>query len=131
MPQTHKNRSKINEFCKSTGKYKPDAYEFVTESVIRVVNSMNPPRHLTAVEVLESVNRQFSEAYGILAPLVAEAWGIKNPSDIGEIIFDLIDMQILSASADDKRSDFDLDLPLFPENGKKSLAVEREIPKID
>jgi len=131
MSHTPQNRSKINDFCARTGKYTPDAYEFITGSVIQTVNALEQPRHLTAVEVLDAVSSHFCENYGILAPLIAETWGIKHPSDIGEIIFDLIGMQILSASSDDKRSDFNISKSLFPESKKHSLNVELEIPKID
>lgn len=131
MQKYSETRRKINEYCANSGKYPPDAYEFVTESVILQVKSLPAPRHLTALELLQGMSRQLEEEFGILAPEVLKNWQIKTASDIGEIVFDLIELKILSASAEDNREDFDINysFPHAPSTGKKHR--NREIPKID
>ena len=131
MLNSSETRRKIDEFYAQSGKYHPDAYEFITACVIEQVNSLEKARHLSALELLNGLKKQFHGNFGFLADNVLEAWKIKTPSDIGEIVFDLIALNILSASDDDKRSDFDIVLPLTdPENVRK-IAPQMEIPQID
>ena len=124
-------RRVIREYCEQTGKYAPDAYEFVTTGVIEQVEALDTPRHLSALEVLQNLRSRLDAEFGLLMPAVLERWQIRTASDIGEIVFDLIKMNILSASADDKRSDFDVDFNLqtTEKTVRKSLPVE--VPKID
>lgn len=126
-------RRKINEFCSRTGKYAPDAYEFVTNCVFEQSDSMNPPRHLSALEVVQGIQKKLSADFGCLAGEVTAFWQMQTSNDVGEIVFDLIDLRILNAAEDDKRSDFDLDLPLV-ETPLKSFRYkpisDMEIPKI-
>ena len=131
MPKFTARRRKINEFCENSGKYTPDAYEFITDCVIQQVNELTTPRHLSGLEVLQGVSARLEKEFGFLASEVLNTWQINSASDIGEIIFDLIQMQILSASPDDHRSDFDLDHPLLPTEKRRRRKIQQEIPKID
>ena len=134
MQKNHETRRKIEEFCEQNGKYAPDAYEFVTNCVVSQVNSLTEARHLSALELLEGIAKQLKDSFGFLAGEILECWQIKTASDIGEIVFDLIGMNILSASPDDRRSDFDIDYPLTmpiePYKLRKSNTT-LEIPQID
>lgn len=130
MPQKNENRHKIEEHCLVSGKYTPDAYEFITASVISQVRQLTEHRHLSAAEVLSGINRKLNEDFGFLAPEILKEWRIRSASDIGEIIFDLIELGILAASEDDKRSDFDIDFSLLPPMIKRT-AARMEAPQID
>ena len=131
MQKISETRRKIDEFCGTYGKYAPDAYEFVTKCVIAQVNSLDAVRHLSAREVIRYIADQLDDRFGILAGNVLEEWKIKTASDIGEIVFDLISLQILSASADDRRADFDIDFPLVSCHRERTTFVRLEIPQID
>lgn len=134
MQKIHETRHKIEKFCAESGKYAPDAYEFVTNCVIAQVNALTSARHLSAQELLQGLVQQLEEDFGFLTASILEYWQIKTASDIGEIVFDLIELKILSASEDDKRSDFDIDFPLHTVSSayqtRKSNA-KLEIPQID
>ena len=132
MQKLSSTRRKINEHCDVKDKFPPDAYEFVTACVIEQVNALEQPRHLSALELLQGIQKQFIDNFGPLAEMVVDSWNIRTASDIGEIVFDLIELKILSVSEEDKRSDFDIDYCFFPprkKSGRKKL--NREIPKID
>lgn len=131
MQNSTETRRKINEFCSQTGKYHPDAYEFITSCVIEQVNALAEVRHLSAGELLCGLKKQLYSNFGFLADNVLEAWEIKNASDVGEIVFDLIGLNILSASAEDKRSDFEIDLLLTDPPRLKKNDPQMEIPQID
>lgn len=132
MQKLSETRRKINAHCDNKDKFPPDAYEFVTMCVIEQVNALEQPRHLSALELLQGMQKQFADNFGVLANMVAENWNIRTASDIGEIVFDLIELKILSASDEDKRSDFDIDYCFFPPIKKsRKKKLNREIPKID
>lgn len=132
MQNMSETRRKINEFYERSGKYAPDAYEFVTGAVIEQVNRLDPPRHLSALEVLQGLKKQLTDEFGILTALILESWNIQSASDIGEIVFDLINLQILSASAEDKRSDFDVEFKLVDQpRRRRKKRLDLEIPEID
>ena len=124
-------RRVIQDFFEQYGKYAPEAYEFVTRAVVEQVEALEAPRHLTALEVLQNLRRRLEADFGWLAPAVLAEWKINCASDIGEIVFDLIDMNILSASSDDKRSDFDIDFNLQEQTLYRKVSAPVEVPKID
>ena len=132
MKKYSETRRKIDEFYHQRGKYAPDAYEFITDCVIRQVSALHEPRHLSARELLLGLKTQMQSAFGFMAATVLREWKISSASDIGEIVFDLINLGILSASEEDQRGDFDIDfdlLPLPPEQNRP--FSEQEIPQID
>ena len=132
MHDISENRRKINEFCQQSGKYSADAYEFITSCVIEQVNNLDRMRHLSAREVVLGLKQQLVNHFGFLAGDVLKAWNIRQPSDIGVIIFDLISLNILCAADDDKQSDFDIDDIVLAEPAKlRKLNSQMEIPQID
>ena len=122
---------RISEFCRKTGKYSPDAYSFVTACVVKQVNELAKPRHLSALELLEGFKTELERSFGFLAQEILKTWFIKNASDVGEIVFDLIDLKILNASPEDRRSDFDIEFTLVNEPVRKRRKKTPEIPRID
>ena len=131
MQKLSETRRKINTFCGESGKYHPDAYEFITDCVINRISALSTARHLTALELLQALRKQLDVHFGALTGLILEEWKIHSASDIGEIVFDLISMQILSASAEDKRSDFDVEFALLPPVMPRKTIKISEIPQID
>ena len=131
MSNKSESRRKIEEHCFASGKYTPDAYEFITRSVIDQVSSLSAPRHLSAREVLQGVQDQLTDSFGFLTVEILRDWKIRTASDIGEIIFDLIALGILAASEDDKRSDFDIDFSLLPPPPLRECSAQLEVPQID
>ena len=64
--------------------------------------------HVTGRELCESVGRLYGlRQYGLLAATVFGHWGVRSTSDIGDIVFHLIDAGDLEKTPSDSRSDFD------------------------
>ncbi len=124
-------RRKIYEYCSEKEKFPPEAYEFVTACVVNQAQKLEHPRHLSALEVLQGMQKEFKREFGPMAALVLEEWNIRSASDIGEIVFDLIGLKILSASEEDRRSDFDIEFCFFPPQKARLKSSSMEIPKID
>lgn len=88
-------------------RYAPEAYAFVMEALDATVRALSQRRHVSAAELVAGLCRAAGERYGMLAFAVLEKWGIRSGSDVGEIVFQLIDAGILSRREEDTREEFD------------------------
>jgi uncharacterized repeat protein (TIGR04138 family) len=66
-----------------------------------------PEAHLTGQQLCEAVRQFALQQYGYLAKLVLNSWGIRSTSDIGEIVYNLIAINVMKKSESDRRQDFD------------------------
>lgn len=69
----------------------------------------SPPveRHLTGQQLCEACRRFAIEQYGMMARVVLGNWNINSTSDVGEIVYNLIRVDLMRKSASDRREDFD------------------------
>ncbi|MCE2422734.1 MAG: hypothetical protein J4G03_05435 [Gemmatimonadetes bacterium] len=88
-------------------RYGSAAYGFVLEAVRQRLGSMSDPRHLSGPEVADAARCLAVDRFGPMARPVLEHWGIHGTSDIGEIVFDLVDARRLIARPEDSRRDFE------------------------
>ncbi len=106
-------------------RYQPDAYGFVLASLdfIREKRSLNG--HIEASDIIDGVTELSQMKFGPLAEQVLEKWGIVETIDIGTIVYNLISMEILSRTSDDKLSNFQT------EDSIKKLLKTAKIHKIN
>jgi uncharacterized repeat protein (TIGR04138 family) len=64
-------------------------------------------RHVTGQELCEAIRRYALEQYGYMAKTVLNSWGLRNTSDFGEIVFNLIRVGQMRKTPSDTRVDFD------------------------
>lgn len=86
--------------------FHPGAYEFVLASLDRTIRSFNPPRHISAQELLDGLGGHAWGEFGPMAAHVLFHWGIRHGSDVGTIVFDLVDRGILARTDEDQPEDF-------------------------
>ncbi len=89
------------------GRYEPDAYAFVMEALDLTVRSLDERRHVSGSELVEGAMRLARDRYGMMAFAVLEKWGLLSGSDVGEIVFQLVEVGILSRRPEDSREDFE------------------------
>lgn len=94
------------------GRYAGDAYAFVMDGLDHTVRALDERRHVSAGELLSGLCRFARERYGMMAYDVFRAWGISSGSDVGEIVFQLVDAGILARREEDTREEFDTPLDL-------------------
>lgn len=63
-------------------------------------------RHVSGQQLCEAARRYGLQQYGYLAPTVLAAWGLRRTADIGEIVFNMIDIGQMRKTRHDKREDF-------------------------
>ena len=64
------------------------------------------PRHLTGQELCEAIRRYALEQYGFMAKCVLNQWGVKSTGDFGEIVFNLIEVDAMHKTEQDRKEDF-------------------------
>lgn len=96
----------VNEILRKDNRYKKQAYSFILASleVARLITKKS--KHVTARELLEGFKVLAQKEFGIMAKTVLESWGIKTTDDVGEIVFNLIEVGILSKTEEDRKEDF-------------------------
>ena len=82
------------------------AYLFVLSALEFCQQRLPERRHLTGGELAHACRELALERYGVMAKLVLEHWGIRSTADIGDIVFTLVDLQLLISQPNDSRDDF-------------------------
>ena len=93
-------------------RYSRHAYYFVLDALDYTMTHLGrdqltgEDRHVGGRELLEGIREYAAEQYGPMADLVFERWGVCAAADFGEIVFNLVDAELLSRRATDSRLDF-------------------------
>ena len=98
---------KIEEIRAKDPRYALRAYEFTRQAVTyasQVV--MAHGAHVTGPELLEAIRRFALDRYGLLAADVLREWGVTRTQDFGEIVFHLVEADLLSKTDEDRLEDF-------------------------
>ncbi|HAB16828.1 MAG TPA: hypothetical protein PLX89_14535 [Verrucomicrobiota bacterium] len=92
-------------------RYARAAYHFVREALDHAQTRLQKagedrPRHVSAQELLEGIREYALTQFGPMSCLVFDEWGVRTCADFGEIVFNMIEAQILSKTEADSRDDF-------------------------
>jgi uncharacterized repeat protein (TIGR04138 family) len=82
-----------------------DALDFTMSRLGRETMS-GEERHVGGRELLAGIQEYASDQFGPMAALVFDRWGVRRSGDFGEIVFNLIDAELLSRRPTDSRLDF-------------------------
>ncbi len=96
----------IEEIIHKDVRYKPDAYEFVMQSLWFTQKKLKKSGHVSGRELLEGIREFALRQYGPLAKTVLEYWGVKRTQDFGEIVFNMVEKGVLGKTEEDSRNDF-------------------------
>jgi uncharacterized repeat protein (TIGR04138 family) len=88
-------------------RYRPEAYQFLIEALDFTLRRTGAKGHVTAAQLMAGIKTYALEQYGMLAKTVLNHWGIQRSSQFGDIVFHLIDAELLGKRPEDKREDFD------------------------
>jgi uncharacterized repeat protein (TIGR04138 family) len=99
-------------------RYAYEAYEFVFEALKYTQIMLNrvprqtagetpgPQHHVRGPELLQGIRLYALRQFGLMARTVFRMWGINHTDDFGEIIFNLVNAELMSKTDDDCRGDF-------------------------
>lgn len=131
----------VELICKEDSRYAKEAYFFVRQSLDHTIKKLQPERkkgnhHVSGQELLSGIRDFALECYGPLAYTVLSVWGVRNCEDFGNIVFNLVDYELLGKTQDDSHKDFTggydfreaFLAPFMPESRGKSILVEKTDP---
>jgi uncharacterized repeat protein (TIGR04138 family) len=99
-------------------RYDRMAYAFVSEALRHTAQRLgrkgqvvDPARgertgHVSGRELCEGMAEFALQQYGRLARTVLEHWGVRRSEDIGEIVFNMVEVGLLNKTEEDRREDF-------------------------
>ena len=91
-------------------RFELEAYSFLSEalnnSVSQLKEEKQPNRHVSAAELLHGFKDIALKQYGPMAITLLNEWGLKQTSDIGDMVFQLIDEGMFGKQDSDALEDF-------------------------
>ena len=104
----------LGRLARRNPRYSESAYLFLLEALHHRLQQLERPRHLTGAELAEAVRDLALERFGPLARTVLQHWGIHSTSDMGNVVFLLVESGVLIKEPTDTPEDFE-DLFSFEE----------------
>ena len=108
------------QLLKRDRRYRLEAYQFVREGLdyaqrvlgmggSRLSRRADKPTvsHLTGQELCEALRQFALDQFGYMAKWVLNSWGIYATSDFGELVYNMIAVNLMRKSKTDRREDFD------------------------
>ena len=68
--------------------------------------SDNRARHVSGQELLTGIRGFALEQFGPMALMLFQEWGLKRCEDVGEIVFNMVENNLLAKTKNDSREDF-------------------------
>jgi len=124
---------KLADLVRRDPRYAYEAYEFVfaalahTQQMLaqrppereRPAEGGEPEHHVSGVQLLQGIRDLAHREFGLMARTVFRLWGINATADFGEMVFNLVEANLMSKTPQDNRQDFcnvyDLDQALIHE----------------
>jgi uncharacterized repeat protein (TIGR04138 family) len=97
------------------------AYLFVLASLEYCQQRLPERRHISGRELALACRDLALDRFGVMSRLVLDHWGVRSTSDLGDVVFALVDLGLLMSQPNDTRDEF-LDVFDFDQ------AFEREYP---
>jgi uncharacterized repeat protein (TIGR04138 family) len=108
--------AKILEMIREDPRYTYEAYDFVCDAVTYTQDRLgrmpaspddhDDDHHVSGAELLRGACDLAVREFGMMAPVVFRAWGIRTTDDFGALVFKLIQADRLSKSDSDDPDDF-------------------------
>lgn len=111
-PEQDLLEEKIQSVRRQDRRFSRHSYYFVLDALDYTMSRLGreqltgEDRHVGGRELLAGIKEYAADQFGPMAAMVFERWGIRAPADFGEIVFNLIDAELLSRRPSDCRLDF-------------------------
>ncbi len=97
---------KISEITEKDKRYKKEAFFFILSALEHTLSKLPARRHLSGQELAKGIAEYARSQYGYMAKMVLEKWGISKTIDYGEIVYLMINLEIMTKTEGDKKEDF-------------------------
>jgi len=82
------------------------AYVFVLAALEYCQQRLDERRHISGRELALACRDLALERFGVMSRLVLEHWGLRSSADIGDVVFTLVDLELLMSQPTDSREEF-------------------------
>ena len=105
---------RIEELAQRDPRYAAEAYQFVFDVLDyaarragrAAAGAAADPEHVSVPDFIRGARELALRDFGLLAPAVFRAWGVRRSDDLGEIVFNLIGAGLMDPAAADDRGAF-------------------------
>ena len=107
---------KLDEVVRRDPRYAYEAYEFVFDALAHTQKRLGrtalpeaqaeQDHHVSGPQLLDGIRDLALREFGLMARTVFRLWGINNTADFGEIVFNLVEANLMSKTAQYDRRDF-------------------------
>lgn len=110
--------NQIVQLARQDRRYRLEAYLFVLEALDYAQQAQKTggeaggaaaraERHLTGQQLCEALRLYALEQFGLMAKCVLNSWGVERTGDFGEIVYNMIRIERMRKTPEDRREDFD------------------------
>jgi uncharacterized repeat protein (TIGR04138 family) len=101
----------LEGILRKDSRYSRDAYQFVREALDHTQKLVTKSgkeglRHVSGQELLAGIREFALQQYGPMTRSVLEEWGVRTCEDFGEIVFNMVENDLLAKTKSDTREDF-------------------------
>ena len=125
MSDERDEQQKLAQILVADDRYRREAYRFVQEGLEFTMQRRGRRGHVSGRELVLGMRDLARERFGLMARTVLNQWGIVSTSDFGELVFNLIEHEIMSKQDSDSRADF-ADIYDFEEAFERDMKIELE-----
>jgi uncharacterized repeat protein (TIGR04138 family) len=106
---------KLFDIVRRDPRYAYEAYEFIFAALDYTLHMLGKqdgtkgeavPRHVSGAELMQGVRELALREFGLMARTVFRLWGVNATGDFGNIVFNLIEAELMSKTDDDNLSNF-------------------------
>jgi uncharacterized repeat protein (TIGR04138 family) len=110
--------AKLLAVARNDPRYAYEAYEFIFQALEYTQKMLGRPptdetadpnevrNHVSGRQLMEGARAFALQEFGMMARVVFRMWGIQRTDDFGEIVFNLIEAELMSKTDNDCRADF-------------------------
>jgi len=103
--------NRVEQIRAKDARYQLDAYAFVREALEYTQQNIKRQRgrirHVSGQELLAGIRDLALEKFGPMALMMFEEWGVRNCRDFGEIVFNMVEVELLAKTDKDTLADFE------------------------
>lgn len=105
----------LDTILRKDGRFTRDAYLFLREALDHTTKTMTKTgregarrevRHVTGQQLLGGIRTFALEQFGPMTLTVLHEWGVRRCEDFGEIVFNMVENNLLGKTEKDSREDF-------------------------
>ncbi|MBE7463319.1 MAG: hypothetical protein HS116_07430 [Planctomycetes bacterium] len=106
MAEERSEEEKLATLLKREPRYKREAYNFVREALDYTVRKRGKRGHVTGRDLAMGLRDLARERFGLMAKTVLNQWGLTETADIGALVFNMVEEELMIKQDSDRREDF-------------------------